>query len=62
MDYYQSWLCECATTDTSYIQCKLSIDYMSGCFFVNDGLLDFIRDTSIEQGNSLKYSFVVVFA
>lgn len=35
---------------------------MSGCFFVNDGLLDFIRDTSIEEGNSLRYSFVVVFA
>lgn len=49
MDLYRSWICECSLENTPFRKCKLSVDYMSGCFFVDDRLLDFIKDIQITE-------------
>ena len=53
MDTFQSWICECTTIDTAYCKCKLSINFMSGSFFIDDEFLEYIKDTIIIE-NELK--------
>ena len=54
MDYHQSWSCEIATEDFSYHWCQLSVDYMSGCFFVDSSMLCPIQEATILVANNGK--------
>ena len=52
MDYHQSWSCEVATEDFSYHWCQLSVDFMSGCFFVDLTMLCPIQEATILVSNN----------
>ena len=53
MDYYQSWDCEAETEDLFYHQCQLTVNYMSGCLYLDSAMLCPIQDARIVvQDNS----------
>ena len=54
MDVYKSWNCECATREIAYSKCKLSIDFMSGCFYLDDKMMQYIKSTKIEENKEEK--------
>lgn len=57
MDYHQSWSCEVATEDFTYHWCQLSVDFMSGCFFIDSSILCPIQEATISAtSNSSGYS------
>lgn len=57
MDVFQSWLCECASNDMAYRQCKLGIDYMSGCFYLDQTMMEYIKDMTICKNDTNEYVF-----